>query len=745
MELNPQQQEAVDHLQGPLLVLAGPGSGKTRVLVNRIANLISGGTAFPAQILAVTFTNKAAGEMRRRVEELVGPCAREIAMGTFHSICLKILRSHHELAGLGRNFVVYDDSDQLALIKECMSELDIDRERLAPRAVLDRISRAKDACLGPEEFAGSAGANPYLRKISTVYELYQRRLAELDAADFGDLIRLAVKLLDEEHVRESYRVRWRFVLVDEYQDTNAAQYRFLEHVAGDHRNICVVGDDDQSIYRWRGADITNILRFEDDFPGAKVVRLEQNYRSTGSILATAQAVVSQNAGRRPKSIWTVRGGGESVRILSCDSERREAQAVADRITDATVGSRPYRDFAVFYRTNAQSRPLEEVFRERGMPYRIYGGIRFYERAEVKDVLAYLRLVVDQKDDVGFLRIINKPARGLGRTTVERLKTHARDSGHSLFGSIEAFVGTDSCRGAQRKRLAEFHGMISGLSEGALERPMGELLRDLLERTGYVEELVNASTIEAEAKLENINELVAAVEEFIPAGDGPPLVQFLDQVALISDADAVDEEQGAVTLMTLHIAKGLEFPHVFMVGMEEGLLPHARSIDDPDELEEERRLCYVGMTRAKDQLTLSHSFRRRHFGQERYNVVSRFLNDIPEEHSVRIPVGVPTISTSAARKQLRMRPGGASYRRDDWDAGSSAASREYDFDQRPPDERGGGIARGMRVMHPAFGAGIVKECQQTSAGHRVTVKFQCGVTKRLIAELAGLMPASGAEI
>ncbi len=746
MELNPQQQEAVAHLQGPLLVLAGPGSGKTRVLVNRIANLISSGAAFPSQILAVTFTNKAAGEMRRRVEELAGPCAREIAMGTFHSICLRILRSHHEYAGLGQNFVVYDDSDQLALIKECMAELDIDRERLAPRAVLDRISRAKDACLGPEEFAASAQPNPYLRKISKVYDLYQKRLGELDAADFGDLIRLAVKLLDEEHVRESYRSRWAYVLVDEYQDTNAAQYRFLEHVAGDHRNICVVGDDDQSIYRWRGADITNILRFEDDFPGAKVVRLEQNYRSTASILASAQAVVSHNAGRKPKSIWTVRGGGERVRVLSCDSERREAQAVADHISDAQAGSLRYRDFAVFYRTNAQSRPLEEVFRERGLPYRIYGGIRFYERAEVKDVLAYLRLVVDLKDDVGFLRIINKPARGLGRTTLERLRAYARDSGRSLFGSIEGFVDTDGCRGAQRKRLSEFHGMISRLAEGALDRPMVDLLRELLERTGYVEELVNASTIEAEARLENINELVAAVEEFVPAGDAAPLTQFLDQVALISDADAVDEEQGAVTLMTLHIAKGLEFPHVFMVGMEEGLLPHARSIDDPDELEEERRLCYVGMTRAKDHLTLSHSFRRRHFGQERYNVVSRFINDVPEEHSVRIPVGVPAFSPPAAQKRLHMRPGSTSYRRDEWDVGSSftsreprAASHDYDFDQRPPEERDG-LAKGMRVRHPAFGVGVVKSCQQTSAGTKVTVQFRGGMVKRLIAELAGLMPA-----
>ncbi|MBN1283074.1 MAG: UvrD-helicase domain-containing protein [Proteobacteria bacterium] len=742
MELNFQQQQAVEHGEGPLLILAGPGSGKTRVLTSRIAGMVESGAAHPSQILAVTFTNKAAEQMRTRVERLVGPAAREISMGTFHSVCLRLLRSHSERAGLPERFVVYDDSDQLSLVKECMATLDIDRERMPPRAVLERISRAKDSCQGPEEFAAGAGGNPYLARVAQLYSLYQRRLSELAAADFGDLIRLAVKILEgDSSLLESYRRRWRHILVDEYQDTNHAQYRFVSALARDHRNICVVGDDDQSIYRWRGADIQNILRFEHDFPGARVIRLEQNYRSTAAILAAASSVVSRNAGRKAKEIWTEKGAGAKVEVLSCESEKREAEAVAARIEEAVRAGRRYSDHAVFYRINAQSRPLEEVFRERGMPYRIYGGIRFYERAEIKDVLAYLRLLLDRCDDVGLLRVINSPARGLGRTTVERLKSFAAEMGSCIFDAIGPFVDAGIPRGAQSKRLLEFRDVIEALSDGALERPMPELTRDLLDRTGYVEALVVESTIESEARIENINEMVAAVEEFAPAPGSPALVQFLDQVALISDADAIDDERGAVTMMTLHIAKGLEFPSVYMVGLEEGLLPHARSTDDPDELEEERRLCYVGMTRAMDRLTLAHAFRRSHFGQSRYNVASRFLDDLPHEHSVRIPVGLgfstrcafPGPGSRVPNSESRFPSHGFP------SPESRVPDPDFDFDQRPPDEREG-LARGMRVRHPTFGFGIVKAVAPSSAGQKVTVEFRGGVTKKLIAELANLIPA-----
>ena len=741
MELNPQQQLAVDHGEGPLLILAGPGSGKTRVLTQRIARLIASGVTYPSQILAVTFTNKAAAEMRARVEKLAGQCAREISMGTFHSVCLKILRSHAEAAGLSDRFVIYDEGDQLALMKECIDALDMDRERMPPKSMVDRISRAKDSCQGPDEFAAVSAGNPYLERVARVYGLYQKRLSELMAVDFGDIIRLAVWLLEsDEGMREAYRRRWRYALVDEYQDTNHSQYRFISAVAAGHRNICVVGDDDQSIYRWRGADIANILRFEEDFPGAAVVRLEQNYRSTASILAAASSVVSRNAGRKAKQIWTGREGGAKVALLSCESERKEAAAVAERIRKAAAAGGRYGDFAVFYRTNAQSRPLEEVFREQGIPHVIYGGMRFYERAEVKDALAYLRLIVDRGDDMGFLRIINSPPRGLGKTTVERLKVFASARGLSLFAAIAPFAEEGGAREAQSKRLAEFRRTIEALAEGAQERPLDELMKDVLEKSGYVEALIKESTIESEARLENINELVAAVGEFIPSPGTSALVQFLDQVALISDADAVDEAKGAVTMMTLHIAKGLEFKSVFMVGMEEGLMPHARSLDDPEELEEERRLCYVGMTRAKDELCLAHAFRRSHFGQARYNVASRFLDEIPKEHSVRIPVGV-----SAHHCSLPIDGGGAGrgWPGKTWSPAPSPSRQgrgeDYDFYQRPPDERDG-LTKGMRVRHPTFGYGLVKAVQPTSTGHKVTVEFRGGATKILIAELAGLVPA-----
>jgi len=722
MQLNPQQQEAVEHGDGPILVLAGPGSGKTRVLVHRIASLIERGLAFPSQILAVTFTNKAAEEMRRRIEGLVGTGAREIAAGTFHSVCLRLLRRHAEEAGYGERFLVYDESDSLSLVKECFDALGFDRERFPPQSALERISRAKDSCKGPDEFASEAAGNPYLERVAKVYARYQSRLVELQAMDFGDLIRLAVLLFEKNPgILEQYRSRWRYMLVDEYQDTNRAQYLLLSALARGNSNICVVGDDDQSIYRWRGADISNILRFEKDFPGAKVVRLEQNYRSTGAILAAAGAVVSRNAGRKSKSIWTKNSEGRKVRIVSCESERREAEIVAERLSDG--GSR-YGDVAVFYRTNAQSRPFEETFRLAGIPYRIFGGMKFYERAEVKDVLAYMRLALDPSDDVGFRRVVNVPARGLGKTTVGRLELFARERGLSMLAAVPKFVLSGALRSNAAAKLKAFAEIVDGLAREANSNDLGAFVRMVLNDSGYIGALAQASSIESEARLENINELVTAAEEFASAdGDesGPPLQQFLDQVALVSGADAINDELGSVTMMTLHLAKGLEYPVVFMVGMEEGLFPHSRSQDDPEELEEERRLCYVGMTRAKEELFLTHAFRRRLFGAERYNVASRFLDEMPKEH---------------VERRSTFKGTGNGFR---VSGIGSRVSELDDFDQRPAEERGM-FARGLRVMHPAFGVGVIKLCEKTSAGHKVTVSFRNGSVKRLIAEFAGLVPA-----
>ncbi len=720
MILNPQQQLAVDHGSGPLLILAGPGSGKTRVLVHRIARLVQTGVCFPSQILAVTFTNKAAGEMKNRIEQMIGGSAREISAGTFHSISLKLLRRHAETLGYSDRFVVFDESDQEALIKECLTALNIDREKMPPRSVAERISRAKDSCQGPEEFAKAAVGNPWTERIARIYERYQARLKELSAMDFGDLIRNAVVLLEKnESILNECRRRWLHILVDEYQDTNHAQYRFIKLLAEGHQNISAVGDPDQSIYRWRGADVSNILRFEQDFPGATIIPLEQNYRSTKAILAAAQGVVARNAGRKAKSIWTENASGDRILIIASGSEREEATSVAERIVSACRGELRYGDIPLFYRTNAQSRPFEDVFRSAGIPYRIFGGIRFYERSEVKDILAYLRLIVDPRDDISLKRIINIPARGIGKRTVEKLELFARDRQQGMLELIVPFAASGSVSAAAAKRLTDFSRLISALSEYGESAGLSELVKNILEKSGYIEVLVSAGTIESEARIENINQLVEAVEEFVPQEVGSPVAEFLDQVALVSGADTVDDQLGVVTMMTLHLAKGLEFPSVFIVGMEEGIFPHARSLDDPDELEEERRLCYVGMTRAKRSLTLSHAFRRKIFGREQYNVASRFLDEIPTEHVARLASHVAHHTPPVAR---------------------FAARDDFDFDQRLPGEQPSPFAKGLRVRHPTFGVGIIHACERTSTGHKVIVRFSDGNIKKLIAEFAGLTPA-----
>ncbi|PIR26860.1 MAG: ATP-dependent DNA helicase PcrA [Deltaproteobacteria bacterium CG_4_10_14_0_2_um_filter_43_8] len=737
--LNHAQNKAVEISDGPLLILAGPGSGKTKTLVHRISRLISENIAFPSHILALTFTNKAAAELRKRCEELIGFKAREVTAGTFHSTCLKLLRKHAEYLGYSSNFVIYDDSDQLTLLKECLAQLNLDQNRLPPRSVLDRISRAKDACLSPEAFEKEGLQNPYLRKISQIYHLYQKRLTELQAMDFGDLIRLTVWLFETQPALcEAYQERWRYLLVDEYQDTNNAQYKLLRLLSQKYKNICVVGDDDQSIYKWRGADVSNILRFEKDFAGAQVVKLEQNYRSTASIIAAAEAVVSRNAGRKSKSLWTENEQGKKVVISSFASDREEAKSVARHIKQYIQEGKSYKEVACFYRTNAQSRSFEEAFREHGIPYKIYGGMKFYARAEVKDILAYLRLLQDSRDDIAFKRILNVPARGIGKTSLEKLELFSQENALSLFDALQPFSESGFTKGGLTKKIQDFHALLSLLRDEAKNLSLKDLVHQVLEKTAYVESLASLGTIEAEAKLENINELVSAIEEFRPLEAENALAEFLDQVALVSEADKIDDDMGAVTLMTLHLAKGLEYPLVYLVGMEEGLFPHARSLDDPEELEEERRLCYVGMTRAMQELHLTHAFRRRVFGKEKYSIPSRFLEEIPAELSERRSAKAST-PASRLRDLNQLSHTAGHYAVVEESAVDVSNDFDYDFDQTPNYEQQKLFPKGRKVQHPSFGSGIITQSEKSNAGHKVTVKFQSGMVKRLIAEFAGLVP------
>ncbi len=718
MQLNPNQEIAVRHKDGPLLILAGPGSGKTRVLVQRIAHLIHHHHISPYQILAVTFTNKAASEMKTRVNSLIGDF-RNLSIGTFHSLCLRILRSHAEMIGYSQNFVIYDDADQMALIKECMMTLNLSIERISPRGVLERISRAKDACLDVSAYIKENQDNIFLKTVGKIYEAYQKRLDALQAMDFGDLIRLTVQLFNENPtVLESYHNRWHYIMVDEYQDTNNAQYQFVKLLANKQKNICVVGDEDQSIYRWRGADVSNILRFEKDFPGAQSIELVQNYRSSQIILNAANAVVKNNFSRRDKTIWTENNAGDKIRLLSCETERHEAEWVAKDIGKLALQGVHHNQIAVFYRTNAQSRPFEDVFRQYGLAYRIVGGIRFYQRAEVKDILAFMRLIMDSSDDIAFKRIVNVPARGLGKTSVSKLIAYATAHQISLFDAIDASIQSGIIQKSAATRFGQFKSIIMECVQ-AYPMPLSDFVRYILEKTNYIESLTTQSSVNAESKLENINELVSAMEEFIPENANNALAEFLDQVALVSEVDQLDDSRGMITLMTIHLAKGLEFPAVYMVGMEEGLFPHIRSHDKPEEMEEERRLCYVGITRAEKHLTLSHAFRRRQFGQEKCNAASRFLAEIPEDYLTRI--GKQSVAQSTNYQ-------GMGY--------TSDVDYDMDFDQTPACEQSQ-YAKGVTVSHPLFGQGIVSSCQATSAGHRVTVQFSNGDIKRLIAECAGL--------
>ncbi len=741
-QLNPEQREAALHVNGPLLILAGAGSGKTRVIVHRIAHLVEEGHARPGEVLAVTFTNKAAEEMRLRVERLLGGASHDVWLSTFHSLCARLLRREAPHIGLTRDFVIYDGTDQLSAIKQAMRELQVDEALMQPRAALSIISHAKNRMETPETMAAHRG-NPRDEIVARIFARYQASLAASGALDFDDLLLKSVVLLKETEAGKRYASKFRYVLVDEYQDTNRPQYLLIRHLAAAHQNICVVGDPDQSIYQWRGADLKNILDFEQDFPNATVVRLERNYRSTQIILDAATSVISRNLLRKDKRLWTERAGGDQIAYLRAGDEIEEADFIA---RTARMALREDEDgrMAVLYRINAQSRVLEDALRREGVAYRIVGSVRFYERKEIKDALAYLKLMLNADDDVSFRRIVNVPARGIGKSVMDALE-HV-PAGHetpllgdlvqesSLWCRLERGLREGLFAGRQAASLRAFHEMMIGLREMAATEPLSTAIGKMLDRSGYLQHLREDRSEDAEARIENLAELVSAAREFEARQDEATLSGFVDQLSLLSD---VDEEQGSrdarILLMTMHSAKGLEFPVVVIAGMEEGLFPHSRSNADDDDLEEERRLCYVGMTRAQDRLILTSAARRRVFGEYRNTEPSRFIAEVPAALVREIPGAAPAYRSTFQYPEYRAP--GSSFRR----GGGLPRVREeqptYTYENE--DQSAGVFGTGTRVRHPQFGIGTVQTVEEIGNDVKLTVKFASVGLKRLIGKYAKL--------
>jgi DNA helicase-2/ATP-dependent DNA helicase PcrA len=701
-ELNPAQREAVLTTEGPVLVVAGAGSGKTRVLTHRIAHLVTACGVKPQEILAITFTNKAAGEMKERLEGILGNFAHRMWVMTFHAACGRILRREAPRLGYRSNFTIYDQADQVRLTKLCLEELDRDPKRFVPRGIHAQISMAKNQLIGPEEYKARV-ASFYDQTVADVYGLYQRRLHGSNAVDFDDLLMLTVEVLERfPEARERWQKAFRYVLVDEYQDTNHAQYRLLQLLAGEHRNVFAVGDPDQSIYAFRGADIRNILEFERDFGGAKQIALEQNYRSTNSVLRAANAVITNNRERKPKSLWSELGEGDPVRVVEVEDEHAEARFVAAEVASLIDVGWSGSEIAVFYRTNAQSRVLEDVLVRQEIPYQVIGGPKFYERAEIKDAIAYLQVIDNPSDAVSLTRIANRPRRGIGDASLARLQTFADAQEIPLWDALEhaeeAGVGAAPLRAVER-----FRTLMQSSMAGALELSVPEVLEGVLERSGYLEALEAERTVEAQGRIENLLELVGVAREYQERAEEPTLSEFLQQLSLYSDQDDLSVERSRVTLMTLHNAKGLEFRAVFLIGMEEGVFPHSRSIEEQG-LEEERRLAYVGLTRAKERLTLTHAASRSLWGSRGYNLPSRFLDELPQEEIER----------------ERLRP-------TSW---SGYGAPTVSVRRNVPD-----LSTGDSVRHSTLGEGVVTRIEVDGT---VTVRFaEDGVERRLMLDYAPL--------
>lgn len=732
--LNPQQAEAVINTEGPMLIMAGAGSGKTKVLTCRVANLLQKGVR-PYRILAITFTNKAAAEMRERVNNMSGPAAKDVWLFTFHAFCARFLRMEiDKLPGYGGNFAIYDTADSQNLIKQILKEMNLDDKRFQPSGILSRISNAKNALQDAAAFARQAG-DFYEQKVADIYSRYEQKLQLNNALDFDDLLMLSIKLLQEnKEVREKYQDRFDYLLVDEYQDTNHAQYLLTKFLAAKHRNICVVGDADQSIYGWRGADIQNILDFEKDYPDAKVIKLEQNYRSTQIILDAANAVIENNTGRKPKNLWTENKSGADIIYFQAVDERDEARFVIEQLQNLQrTENKKLGDMAILYRTNTQSRIFEEMLIKSGISYNMVGGLKFYERKEIKDIIAYLRVIFNPADSLSLLRIINVPKRGIGDASLAKIQAYAAANNVSLFEAVSNAAAIDGLSSRFVSKLDDLAGIIFELMNLASEEPVEDLIDRVLRDTGYLEELENERTPQAQSRIDNLHELISVAQEFAASEEENNLENFLAHVALVSDIDDTELGEDAITLMTLHSSKGLEFPVVFLVGMEEGLFPHARTLMDETEIEEERRLCYVGITRAKEKLFLSSTKMRTIYGNTVTYPPSRFLQEIP----ARLVKTIKRQERFSALENFKQVSEKYSARPQ---KPASTFNPHSFMPQKPAAAAGGTGTRfntGDRVSHSKWGEGMVVSVKDSPDGQEVKVAFAGAGVRSLLTKYAVL--------
>lgn len=732
--LNPQQAEAVINTEGPMLIMAGAGSGKTKVLTCRVANLLQKGVR-PYRILAITFTNKAAAEMRERVNNMSGPAAKDVWLFTFHAFCARFLRMEiDKLPGYGGNFAIYDTADSQNLIKQILKEMNLDDKRFQPSGILSRISNAKNALQDAEAFARQAG-DFYEQKVADIYSRYEQKLQLNNALDFDDLLMLSIKLLQEnKEVREKYQDRFDYLLVDEYQDTNHAQYLLTKFLAAKHRNICVVGDADQSIYGWRGADIQNILDFEKDYPDAKVIKLEQNYRSTQIILDAANAVIENNTGRKPKNLWTENKSGADIIYFQAVDERDEARFVIEQLQNLQrTENKKLGDMAILYRTNTQSRIFEEMLIKSGISYNMVGGLKFYERKEIKDIIAYLRVIFNPADSLSLLRIINVPKRGIGDASLAKIQAYAAANNVSLFEAVSNAAAIDGLSSRFVSKLDDLAGIIFELMNLANEAPVEDLIDRVLRDTGYLEELENERTPQAQSRIDNLHELISVAQEFAASEEENNLENFLAHVALVSDIDDTELGEDAITLMTLHSSKGLEFPVVFLVGMEEGLFPHARTLMDETEIEEERRLCYVGITRAKEKLFLSSTKMRTIYGNTVTYPPSRFLQEIP----ARLVKTIKRQERFSALENFKQVSEKYSARPQK----PASTFNPHSFMPQKPAAAAGGMGTrfntGDRVSHNRWGEGMVVSVKDSPDGQEVKVAFAGAGVRSLLTKYAVL--------